>query len=346
MGDAELTGRGGPGGRGTGRPGCSGVAGAAVLLVALAVAPAGADDRLESDLWSAPRLLPLHGLLDVRWQLTGGEEDEPDDAAFASLGALGIVYPWRDERHEVMVALEGGELDIDGAAVAPGTGRIENEYRTALIGLTWRRVESSGALLAINLTGGSRSDELFDSADEVAWGGTLLHRRPVDDGAWLLGVTLANDRPLLRHVPLPIIARQWKRGDWTLTLGFPTTAAQLRDPDGARRLEIDARVGLTTRGQATWRTAGGLHLLLAYEWQSFRFMRADRRDAEDLLLVQQWVAGGGLEWRPARFLRLQAWGGWAFARSLAEGSDLDELDDREVDLDPAPTGVLRGVLFF
>lgn len=238
-------------------------------------------------------------------------------------------------------------LSTDTGAILPDTKQaFPDRLWDVEFGTAARRKLENGWIVGGDLTLASPSDRPFGSIHEMSVTADALLRVPWRDSlAWIFLLNYSNLREILPDVPLPGVALAYEPGPhFQLLAGMPLLVRWAPTED----LELSASyvVLRTVRTRVSYRMLRRLSIYAGFDWDSQRFLRHDRDDADARLFYYEKRAGGGIRWDVTAGVYLDAGGGYAFDRFWFEGKKYSDRNNNRIDLADGPFALLRvGVRF-
>jgi len=245
-----------------------------------------------------------------------------------------------NDTHEMFVGGDFHWLNIDSDARLSGSGRkLPGDLFNLNATLGYRRWFKEDWMVGGLLQVGSASDELFNSGDELYLKGTAFLSIPhLKYTSWLLFLNVDTDRdwpvvpgvgyafPLSRQayavVGIPVVAAGGKIGErWE----FGAAYIPLRDATASLKYAWTER----------------LKTGVSFDWKSQYFNRADRRDDDDRIELNDKRAAASIAYGFTERMELGLEGGYAFDRRFGEGEDWDDRDDNKIELEDSWFAGLR-----
>jgi hypothetical protein len=330
---------------------------AAVLAAAAAAAPRTADAQALVGKWFSPTVGGLSPRVDYDQRSSCAQEvgGQSRRTAVSRHAARVLVPLWQNDDLEWSIQPRLKAVDIGPCPRLPDTGeRLPNHLWDVGVATMVRRRLANGWIVGAGLSVGSPSDRPFASDEEVAVDAAAFVRIPAgQQNAWLVMLSYANGREFCRHVPLPGAAyhHSFGRSAWLLA-GVPLSMVQIGPLGGAGeaegwfRLNASYLLVRTVHVKATFRVHPRMSLYAAFDWDSERLYRHDRRDHDDRLLYYEKRLAAGARVDITDRVYMDASAGWAFDRFWFEGEGYDDRGDNRIDVDDGPfVGVKLGVRF-
>jgi len=328
------------------------------LVGALAAAAAAQPDFTAIN---RPTVAPIQLSLsyDHTYRLREDVADQPGGMAMMQHD-LSLAMPlWHDERQAVSLHAGVRALDLNTDArlrdwddLLDGhwqdfDAALPGELYDVRLGATYRRKLANDWIVGGSLTLGSASDRPFASAEEWVVNATGFARVPHGErNAWLLMLNVANNREFLPGVPIPGVAYAWSPDQKLATLlGIPFCWARYQPIDGLT-LQGAYFIPRTVHAKISYQIVEPLELFAAFDWDSQRYLRSGRHDEDDRLFFYEKRVTGGLRWRIAKGVHLDAYAGYGFDRLFFEGEGYSDRGDRRIDIDDGPFVGLRAVVRF
>jgi hypothetical protein len=314
------------------------VLGAFAVLVA-AGAPARVHAQAEMAQWLSPEFGKAMGRADYRFTLVPDAEveNQPTDLGFEQHNVTLVVPLFQDARNEWSLTARGRYQDYSTRAVFPGSGQpFPEELWDLRAGTAFRHKFDNDWIGGGSLTIGSASDKPFDSADELLVQAIAFLRVPHRErNAWFFTLIYTNDQEFLSGIPIPGIAYHWVPSDtFNAVIGVPFSAVEWK-PIEPLTFEASYFPVRRVRTRATWRIARPLRAYLGFEWDSDRYMLADRADEDDRLFYydKRIVAGARFD---LKHVGVEVYGGYLFDRFYFQGEGYSDRHKDRIDVEAGP----------
>lgn len=326
--------------------------GVAFLAVATALVVATGTARpaygqAEMAQWLNPEFGKPMGRADVRYTLfpDRGVENQPGDFGYEQYNLTLAVPLVQDSRNEWSLAARGRFQDFDTRAFFFGSGtRFPDELWDVRLGAAYRHKFDNNWIGGGSLTVGSASDKPFDSADELIVQAIGFLRVPHRErNAWFFTLIYSNDQEFLSGVPIPGVAYQWVPSDtFNAIIGVPFTAIEWK-PMEALTFEASYFPVRNVRTRATWRIFRPLRAYVGFDWDSERYMLADRTDDDKRLYYYEKRVIGGARF-DLKHVGVEVYGGYLFDRFYFLGESYSDRRKDRFDVEAGPfVGVRIGV---
>jgi hypothetical protein len=318
--------------------------GVAVLAVLLAAgAPGRAEAQAEMAQWLSPEFGKAMGRADYRFTLfpDADVERQHTDFGYEQQNVTLAVPLYQDPRNERTLTARGRYQDFSTGAVFPTSGReFPEELWDLRAGTAFRHKFDNDWIGGASLTIGSASDKPFDSTDELLVQAIGFLRVPHRErNAWFFTLIYTNDQEFLSGVPIPGIAYQWVPSPtFNAIIGVPFTAVEWK-PIEPLTFEASYFPVRHVRARATWRIFRPLRAYVGFDWDSERYMLADRNDDDDRLFYYEKRITGGARF-DLKHVGVEVYGGWVFDRFYFQG---DSYSDRGKDRFHVEAGPFVGV---
>ncbi|MCP4643314.1 MAG: hypothetical protein GY851_22900 [bacterium] len=309
---------------------------AAVLFLAVCATASAENDAV---IWLNPGINDFEAIGEFEAVQYGTAEVDRRSADFGmATYDLRLRLPFgRTETSEWIVS---GDVELIDTTGSPRLRRTRSEVPGELydvsFGAMYRHLFDNDWLAGVTLSVGSASDTPFGSMDEVyGRAGGFVRIPHLKYTAFLvyLDINTARSFPVVPGVgyQFPISRQAWAM------LGLPIVATggkigervsffAFYQPPGTVDSEIAYHVSENWAGS------------LGFDWHSGSFALSDRRDKDDRFVIAQKRFKAGVEYRrpldaEGAYWKAELLGGYAFDRTIAEGEDIDERDERELEVD-------------
>ena len=314
----------------------------AALLVVMPV-PAGAQAELQT--WLNPEMGKQIPRSDYRFTHYPDQKVEDQETHFklSEHRASFFVPLYQDTANEWALSAKTLFQDIDTRARFPDAGgRFPSELWDASAGLSYRHKFDNGWIGGLAVTGGSSSDEPFNSLDEVYVRAVAMLRVPQGErNAWIFTVTYASDEEIFNQVvPVPGIMYAWVPSDsFRTVIGFPFSIVEYK-PLESLTLEALYVPVRRVRARVTWQIVQPLRAYVGFDWDHDHFYRADREDKSDKIFYYEKRLTAGLRF-DLRHVGFEVSGGYALDRFYYEGESYSDRNDNRIDVGAGPFVVGR-----
>jgi hypothetical protein len=316
------------------------------LLMAMS-APGRAHAQAEMAQWLSPEFGKAMGRADYRFTLfpDADVEDQPTDFGYEQQNITLSVPLFQDSRNEWSLTARGRYQDFSTNAVFPTSGqRFPEELWDLRAGTAFRHKFDNDWIGGGSLTIGSASDKPFDSVDEVLVQAIAFVRVPHRErNAWFFTLIYTNDQEFLSGVPIPGIAYQWVASDtFNAVIGVPFSAVEWK-PLEPLTLEASYFPVRHVRTRATWRIFRPLRAWVGFDWDSERYLLADRADDDDRLFYYEKRLTAGTRF-DLKHVGVELYGGYVFDRFYFQGDGYSDRHKDRFDVDAGPfVGIRIGV---
>ncbi len=310
----------------------------AVLLV---VFPSTAGAQAELQMWLNPELGKQTPRSDYRFTYYPDRGVERQDTDFGlSEHRVSLYVPlFQDSANEWGLSAKTLVQDIDTRARFPEVGgRFPSELWDANAGLSYRHKFDNSWIGGLAVTGGSASDEPFNSLDEVYLRAVAMLRVPQGErNAWIFTLIYASDEQIFGdlRIPVPGIAYMWAPSNRVRTvIGFPFSMVEVK-PFESLTLDAEYIPLQTVRARATWEIFRPLRAYVGFNWDHDHYYRADRDDRDDQIFYYEKRLIGGVRF-DFRHVGFEVSGGYAFDRFYFEGERYKDRHDNRIDVGAGP----------
>jgi hypothetical protein len=173
-----------------------------------------------------------------------------------------------------------------------------------------------GAMLQV----GSASDRPFSRWDVMTVGGGASLSFPSGEhGRWLLSLSFSNNSPILNYLPIPGVAFMYRTRTLLAVIGFPYASLHWRPADA---WTCSALVGVTgVNGELAHSESRAVQEFVGFSsGRAQSYLRADRTNASDRLLLDESKAAAGVRFPLLHGLSGELQVGYAFGRAIYETS--------------------------
>ena len=311
----------------------------AATLVVTTGAPSRAHAQAEMAQWLNPELGKPLGRAEYRFTLLPDRrvENQPTDLGYGQHNITLAVPIFQDSRNEWSIATRGRFQDYDTSATFAGSGtRFPDQLWDVRIGGAYRHKFDNDWIGGGSLTVGSASDKPFHSEDELIVQAIGFLRVPHRErNAWFFTLIYSNDQEFLSGVPIPGVAYQWVPSDtFNAIVGVPFTAVEWKPLES---LTLDAFYFpvRNVRTRATWRIFRPLRAYVGFDWDSDRYMLADRADEDKRLYYYEKRFTGGARF-DLKHVGIEVYGGYVFDRFYFLGESYSDRRKDRFDVVPGP----------
>lgn len=258
------------------------------------------------------------------------------------------VWQPEDASQELLLGGDFTIFDIDTGARLPRADSflrspaLPGELYDVGITTTYRTKLGNDAVTGVSFRFGSASDRPFASSDEITLLLNAFYRLPAGDtSAWLFLLNWSNNREFAPYVPIPGVAYEWKPDErLSLFAGLPYTSVRWA-PIEQLSLEGTYFIPRTIHAQINYLPIKPLKIYAAFDWESWRFFRADRPDDDDRLQYYEKRVAAGVRWSFDATAYVDFSGGYAFDRFFFEGEGYDDRGDHRVNVSDGPFLMLQ-----
>lgn len=316
--------------------------GTAVLIVFL---PTSAGAQAELQMWVNPEMGKQIPRSEYRFTYYPDRtvEDQPTDLGLSEHRLSLFVPFYQDTANEWGLSARTRVQEIDTSARFPDAGgRFPSELWDASVTLSYRHKFDNGWIGGVALTGGSASDEPFNSIDEVYYRGLAMLRVPHRErNAWIFTLNYASDQDVFDlDVPFPGIAYVWIPSDrFSAIIGVPFSGIEFKPVDDLT-LEAQYFPVRTVRARATWQVFRPLRAYVGFDWSHDKYYRSDRDDPDDKIFYYEKRLTAGIRF-DLRHIGFELSGGWALDRFYYEGESYSDRKDNRIDVRDGPFVVGR-----
>jgi hypothetical protein len=326
---------------------CARVALAAFALLLVAGAPGRADAQAEMAQWLSPEFGKAMGRADYRFTLFPDADVEKQSTEFGyEQQNITLAVPlYQDLRNEWSFTARGRYQDFSTGAVFPVSGQaFPEELWDIRAGTAFRHKFDNDWIGGASLTIGSASDKPFDSEDELLLQAIAFLRVPHRErNAWFFTLIYTNDQEFLSGIPIPGIAYQWvPSSTFNAVIGVPFSAVEWK-PIEPLTFEASYFPVRHVRARATWRIFRPLRAYVGFDWDSERYMLADRSDDDDRLYYYEKRFTGGARF-DLKHVGVEVYGGYVFDRFYFLGDGYSDRRKDRFDVEAGPfVGIRVGV---
>jgi hypothetical protein len=194
---------------------------------------------------------------------------------------------------------------------------------------------------------GSASDELFNSEDELVYGGNAFLKIPHEgNNAFLFFVDYSQNREFLRYIPLPGAAYLYVPSrDVRMIIGVPFASLHYKP---AERLTLNASYMpvRTVHTKLSYAVTDSVSVFGAFDWQNLRYFRADRPEEKDRLYYYEMLGSSGIEFKLTEKTSIAVRGGYSFERFIFEAKKYSKREVSKLDIDDAWFVEVRARILF
>ncbi|MHC4883844.1 MAG: hypothetical protein ACYTGH_02040 [Planctomycetota bacterium] len=269
-------------------------------------------------------------------------DDAQNERFDLSIHNMGSAFPIMMRKHLKLVgSLDYKHLKIDTDARFPEMNRsVPGSLEDIQFALAGRTELANGWLIGGEFRIGSASDKLFNSEDELTFGGTFFMRMPSSGrNAWYFFLDADNRRDDLPVLPGFGFMLADSEEAWAL-IGLPFMMAHYQPME---RISVDLKYRLLRdlHLRTTVNLTESVDFFAAFDWNANRFNRADRDDESDQIQYIEKTLSAGLTYQFHDNFSLELVAGYSFDRSLFEAEDYGNRNDNEIDIDGAAFGTLN-----
>jgi len=244
----------------------------------------------------------------------------------------------QDEQQEWSLTGKLKSLDINTGVKFPGTGgAFPEDLWDIRLEAAHRRHLDNGWLAGLMAEIGSASEAPFASAGEITVTTTGYVRIPAaGNDAWLVMLRFNTELDDLRGAPLlPGVGYHWvKDQTFQALIGAPYAWAQYEPVD---KLKFSGMVSpFDINAKAAYKLTDDVTLHAGYDWDEQRFVRHDRRHANERLFYYGQRLSAGVRWTLGGGLWIDASGGYAFGRFFFEGKRYHNRHDKRFRIGDTP----------
>ncbi len=291
--------------------------------------------------WLTPEINKFHVLGNFEaTYLKEAKTDEGEDRFSAvELNMPELTVPIiQTDKTEWEFNLSGDSMNIDTEAVMPDSDvALPDELASLVGGTTVRHIMDNGWLVGISGRFGSASDKLFESEDELVYGGTAFIKIPHGEyNAFIAYVDYSNNRfdSKYNQYPMGGVGYQLVLAEnaWTV-LGFPATFVHY---EPIKNLTFDASYIFPRVFNAKLAYAmmeNRLSVYSQFKWDYKRYLRSGRVDEDDGLIFYDKRVSLGADFQITENIGVGAAVGYVFDRFIFEGQEYAERHVDRIDID-------------
>ena len=264
-----------------------------VLGVALlGVLPTTVGAQSELQMWVNPELGKQIPRSEYRFTYYPDQkvEDQQTDLGLTEHRLSFFVPLFQDTNDEWGLSARTRAQLIDTHARFPEAGgRFPSELWDASATFSYRHKFDNRWIAGIALTGGSASDEPFNSWDEVYYRVVTMLLVPHGErNAWIFSLIYASDQDLFNlNIPFPGIAYVWVPSDrFRAVIGVPFSTIEFK-PVEPLTLEAQYFPPRGIRARVTWQVFQPLRAWVGFDWDHDKYYRADRDDKDDKIFYYE-----------------------------------------------------------
>jgi hypothetical protein len=199
------------------------------------------------------------------------------------------------------------------------------------VGAGYSRRLDDGKFAGVRLSVGSASDRPFDGLNVTTIGASAYYSWTKSERTrWMISVFFSNNNPILNWIPIPGVTYLYQTDVFIGLFGFPFTMLVWR-PVHPWSFTLSV-FGPTIHSEIDYGNAKGVQLFAGYAWLQQSFLRKDRPDPKDRIYYDEMHAPVGVRF-PVGRLRSEVSTGYAFRRSVYEGTKFGRKNGGRVDLD-------------
>ena len=257
--------------------------------------------------------------------------------------SAGMIYPvWRPDKDSFAGLYVGGDgsiMNITGDAKYPVRGRnLPDELHELYLNIAYFHELGNGWTVGGFVRGGSASDQLFNSTDEMSVRAAGFLRMPHgENNAWMvyLGFDSISDFPY----PVPGFGYSFKTDKIRGIVGAPFNAITA-EPWENVKFDFSYIPLRNVKAKAAYGPKDLIQGYVSAEWMSKRYLTADRRDGDDRLFYYEKNVKAGVEWLKWKRFSVDAHVGWAWDREFFEGDEYSDRNWNDVEIDD---GIFGGI---
>ncbi|MDP3980528.1 MAG: hypothetical protein Q8Q33_03835 [Chlamydiota bacterium] len=238
--------------------------------------------------------------------------------------------------------------NTDTKAVFPATGQLFPQDLYLLdLGLVYRHQFENDWTGGTYITFGSASNELFASADEMAYSGTVFLKVPHrEKHAWLFVLNISNNREFLRDIPIPGIGYLYNPSpNLHAVIGMPYEALSYR-PFEKLSLQFIYLPVRTVFSECEYTLFKQWKIYSGFRWYNDRHMLADRPVEDERLYFYEKRVYGGLRYKINDTFSADLSGGYAFDRMYFIGETYKDRNENRIDIADGPFISIKCILSF
>jgi hypothetical protein len=225
------------------------------------------------------------------------------------------------ENDHVLVGVAASDLHFaNPIALTGGRPRLASDFYSVRLLGQYARQLADQRTFATMLQVGSASDRPFSRWDVITVGGGASLSFPSGEhGRWLLSLSLSNNSPLVNYIPIPGVAYSYRTRTFSAVVGFPYTLLSWRPTD--RWTYAASASAASVNGEVAHSESRAVQEFVGCSWgRTQSYLRADRTDASDRLVLEEGKAAGGIRFPVLADIFGELQVGYAFGRSIYETS--------------------------
>ncbi len=251
------------------------------------------------------------------------------------------VPVWRSGPDAVFTTVKLGDEYFSGSAVLPNRDRpFPRDLYDVGFGVMYSHVFDNGWSAGVRVGLESPSDQPFSTWNEtgVSFNGFLRIPARNDRDAWLLSLNYSPNGEL--SFPLPGVAYFWQPSDdLHMTIGLPLSVMYRPIPD--LKLECTYVPVRNVHARATYLLCDPLEVYAAFDWNSERYLLADRLADRDNFYEYDKRVSLGLQGHITKHLVVGGAAGYVFDRFFFEGQNYNDRNLGQIDIGNGAFGEFR-----
>lgn len=221
----------------------------------------------------------------------------------------------RSERDTVSLSLNGNTTAYDRAFAIPSGPTIPRQFYAAEVGAQYAHRSDDGHTFNVTAQVGKASDKPLK--DKTVVGASVAYSFPdPPHGRWIFSLFYSNNGTFLNGLPIPGVAYMYVTENFVGIFGFPFASVRWRPQDP---WTLSASIfGNNVYSEAAYGNRRKLQGFVGFRTQRFSYMRYDRVNADDRVVLADNRVSGGLRFPLIGALETELESGYAFGRSVYE----------------------------
>ena len=246
---------------------------------------------------------------------------------------------YRDRTDMFSFSAGGSDLHLAQGQILPGSQiPVPTDFWKIELGASYAHKLDDDRFIGGRFSLGSASDQPFASLDVTSFGVSAFYswagsKDEHHESRWMATLFFSNNNPLINYVPIPGIIYLYQTDTFTGMFGFPFTSLIWRAEQ--KWMFVLSAFGPTIIAEVDYGNPKKAQVFTGFNWLQQSYLRMGRPDSNDRLYYDEKHLPLGVRFPLGKSISTEISAGYAFDRSVFEGTKFWKRENGSSDLGPS-----------